>query len=796
MIVRCVIGRGVTGAVWYILGEGRHPETGELLVLPNGQPSRVAWIGGTGFGFEIETREDAELARKMMEFGAVNQASRTRRCEKDSVHLALCWRPGENPSREEMERAGLDALKAMGMGNARALFSAHTDESYFHLHIVASKINPETARAYDLRGNYLKLSKWAQEYEREHGGIVCARREDANRLRNAIAERDPGAVLTALTEQRATFTAQDLERALGKQIKSTLTCGRFGNEILAHPDVVRLADQPGGPATRYTTQAVLQTEHAVLRAADGLSRDRRFDVGDQVRASVLSSSTFDGVRRDQAEAYRHATGPEGLALIDGQAGTGKSYTMAAVRQAYEASACTVIGLGPTNAVVEDMKRDGFRQAATIHAELYALDSGRTKWDGGTVVIVDEAAMVDTKRMSGLAQHAQAAGAKLILVGNDRQLSSIERGGMFAALKEHYGAATLTEVIRQREHDDRRAASMMSEGNFHDALAMYEAKTAIVWTRTQEQARTLLVKHWAADTAAAPDKTRFVFAYTNADVAQLNADLRAVRRDRGELGPDHPIPTSEGLQNFATGDRLQITRTDKRAGLYNGMIGTVEKIEGTHITVKLDGRREGTRTFDAKEFSNFRHGYAGTIYKGQGRTLDQSYLYHSEHWRSAASYVALTRHRDKTELFVARNTARDLAQLARQMARVDDRRAASHFYQVDSGGSALIHQPLDRWLQALQSARVDEERRSRQQSPSPADWTAHGGLVEQQRSAMESLREARSDRKARTEQTDRKQETSEAERERSRQRQAALREFGREIENELGDEHHPGRERSR
>lgn len=797
MIPRCVVGRGVTGAVRYILGEGRHPETGELAVLPEGQPSRVAWFGGTGnFGFPIESREDAERARKRMEFDAVNQTSRTRRCEKDCVHLALGWRPGENPSREDMERAGLDALKALGMGNARALFAAHTDESYSHLHIVASKINPETGKAYDLRGNYLKLSKWAQQYEREHGGIVCVRREDANRLRDAIAERDAGAVLTALTEQRATFTAQDLERALGKQIRSSFACARFGNEILAHTDVVRLADEPGGPATRYSTREVLQTEHQVLRAADGLSRDRRFDVGDQVRAGVLGSSAFNGVRREQAEAYRRATGPEGLALIDGQAGTGKSYTMGATRQAYEASACTVIGLGPTNAVFEDMKRDGFRHANTVHGELYALNGGRTKWDGGTVVIVDEAAMVDTKRMADLAQHAHAAGAKLILVGNDRQLSSIERGGMFAALKERYGAATLTEVTRQRHHDDRRASSMMAEGNFHDALTMYEAKNAITWTRTQEQARAMLVKRWAADTAAAPEKSRFVFAYTNADVALLNAELRAVRRDRGELGSDHIVPTADGPQSFARGDRLQIIGTDKRAGLYNGMIGTVQEIEDTRITLKLDGRREDSRTFDAANFPKFRHGYAGTIYKGQGRTLDQSYLYHSEHWRSAATYVALTRHRDKAELFAARNTARDVTQLARQMARVDDRRAASHFYQVGSGDTTLISQQLDQWHQALQSVRADEERRAREQSPSPADWTNHGGMVAQQRSAMDWAKEAQKEKSAQTERTDRRQETTDGEQERTRLRQAIRRELGRDIENDLDDELDPGRELSR
>ena len=122
-----------------------------------------------------------------------------------------------------------------------------------------------------------------------------------------------------------------------------------------------------------------------------------------------------------------------------------------------------------------------------------------------------------------------AGAKLILVGDDRQLASIDRGGMFGALKDRYGAAALTGVTRQHKDEERRAATMMAEGNFSDALAIYEDKGAISWQRTQDQARAALVETWAKDAGAAPDKSRFVFAYTNADVAQLNADLRAVRR---------------------------------------------------------------------------------------------------------------------------------------------------------------------------------------------------------------------------------------------------------------------------
>ena len=624
------------------------------------------------------------MARRIMEFDAQNQASRTRRCEMDCVHLAICWRPGELPTREQMMATAQDALATMGMGNARALFAAHNDEGYAHLHIVASKINPETGRAYDLKGNYLKLSRWAEEYERRHsGGVVCTRREEANQLRDAIDRRDMGAVLELMTQQRATFKERDVDRILSKQVKDKAERGALVRELLTRPEIVGLSDQKDGPVTRYTTTSVLDAERRVLTAAEGLAGNKTHEVDSIVGARILGGPEFDGISREQARAYRHATGPDGLAIIDGQAGTGKSYSMAAIRKAYEASGNKVIGLAPTNAVAQDMARDGFSQAATIHSELFALKNGRAHWNNRTVVMVDEAAMIDTKLMAQVTTFANEAKAKLILVGDDRQLSSIDRGGMFAVLKNRHGAAELSEVRRQSKNDDRRAAELMAEGNFHDALARYDAKGGIKWTRTQEEAQGALVRKWASDTAADPSKTRFIFAYTNDDVSKINFAIRDVRRARGDLGEDQMFKTARGEEPFAIGDRLQITGTDKKLGLFNGYAGTIKDINGTTIQLQLDGREGRRIAFNTGEFKDFRHGYAGTIYKGQGRTLDQTYLYHSEHWRSAASYVALTRHRDKAEVFVARNTAADLKELARQMARVDNRKAASHYFQ--SGG---------------------------------------------------------------------------------------------------------------
>jgi hypothetical protein len=681
MIPRCTVGKGITGAVRYILGEGNDPETGKPRSAPANGKSRVPWFGGIGFGFDIETPADADLARRMMEFEAQNQTSTTRPCLKDCVHLSLGWKPGETPTVSQMQEAAKEALAAIGMANARALFAIHTDEGYAHIHIVASKIDPATGRAYDLKSNYLKLSKWAEAYERTFsGGVVCTQRAENNELRAAVEKRNARGVLEVITKQRSTFTLDDLDRLLKKQIIKTVERKEFAAQIMADPIVVGLADEAGGGITRYTTEIVLEAEGHVLRASAGLAASRRHGIKGAVLMRLRQTDAFATMTAEQSSALQHATRAGGLALIDGCSGTGKSFTMAAIRAAYELGGYRVIGLAPTNVVAQDLQRGGFRHATTIHAELFALNSERTSWNRRTLVMVDEAAMVDTRLMAMLTAHAYASGAKLILVGDDRQLSSIDRGGMFGVLKERYGAARLTEVRRQTKKDERRATELMAEGNFHDALAHYESKGNIHWSGDETTARVQLVRRWAADSAAKPENSRFVFAYTNAEVDLLNRDLRQVRIARGELGKSTSFETKHGTADFAVGDRMQFTGTDKRQGIVNGLAGVIESIESNCIIVRLDGSDLRRIAFDPETFIDFRHGYAGTIYKGQGRTLNETYLLHSFHWRSAASYVALSRHRDKTELFVSRETARDLTQLARQMARWEERRAASHFFR--------------------------------------------------------------------------------------------------------------------
>jgi ATP-dependent exoDNAse (exonuclease V) alpha subunit len=163
------------------------------------------------------------------------------------------------------------------------------------------------------------------------------------------------------------------------------------------------------------------------------------------------------------------------------------------------------------------------------------------------------------------------------------------------------------------------------------------------------------------------------------VDELNRALRQVRVERGELGPGVQLETKHGPMTFAVGDRVQFTGTLRQARIYNGNAGTITAIEAGAGVLRavLDGAGGPGRevSWSAKDLDGFRHGYAGTIYKGQGRTLDHTYLYHSHHWRQASSYVALTRQRESARIFAATETARDVAALARQMARGEERRAS-------------------------------------------------------------------------------------------------------------------------
>ena len=720
----------------------RHREAPEYheVLLPEGADARftdsaVLWNAAEA----AERRKDAQVAREIVLALPADRVLST----EDRIELARSFAQEHFVSKGLAVQLDVHAPhKDRGEGEGAWAEGTGGDHTNWHAHLLittrrieadqfaakkARDLDPEVRRA-GVRTLVTDAEAWGEtwrahqdRYFLEHGielrvdataahpgehiGPVRMRKVDspaveraeALRTANEAAARDPEQVLAALTRNNATFTERELDRYLAKhlgpgadgtpgaaQVQDIATAKAA---VLGHRDVLVLHDRETGEVSgRFSTRTVREQERAAL--ADGVAvAGARHHQGVKARhqAAALATRTL---RDDQRAAFEHAVESGGLKLIEGRAGTGKSYTLAAVREAHEAAGYRVVGLAPTNAVAQDLKADGFTEAGTVHAALFGLKNGRTSWDRRTVVVVDEAAMLDSRVTGEVLAEAKRAGAKVILSGDDRQLASIERGGLFTELRKAHGAAEITEVTRQKVGWQREAARDLAEGRFDAAVAAYDRHGAINWTSDGEAARAALVARWKADTLADPKASRFVFAYTNADVSQINAELRQVRRDRGELGsPDVRLETKHGAADFAVGDRVQFTDTDKKRHIYNGNAGVITGIDTRtgEVTARLDaaaGSAGRDVTWAAEEFEGFRHGYAGTIYKGQGKTLDHTYLLHTKHWRAAASYVALTRQRESAQVFVAEDTARDAQQLARQMGRGEVRAASVAWATAD------------------------------------------------------------------------------------------------------------------
>jgi len=140
------------------------------------------------------------------------------------------------------------------------------------------------------------------------------------------------------------------------------------------------------------------------------------------------------------------------------------------------------------------------------------------------------------------------------------------------------------------------------------------------------------------------------AYTRADVHSLNTRARELRRAAGELGAGEMIETSRGAREFATGDRLYFLRNERSLGVKNGSLGTVERIRDEVLQVRLDGQDERRIVVDPRFYSDLDHGYAATVHKTQGTTVDRTYVLATPHFDRHSTYVALSRHREAATLF--------------------------------------------------------------------------------------------------------------------------------------------------
>ena len=478
---------------------------------------------------------------------------------------------------------------------------------------------------------------------------VSERVAESERIAHANGElilADPAVALQAITRQRSTFTQQDIARFLHTRTHGADQFDAAFLKVTTSNELVALGTDDAR-RMRYTTQGMLAAEKSLLSRAAVLRGRRGHGVSAATQAAVLAPSNLSA---EQRRAFEHVTGEGDAKAIVGVAGSGKSTLLAAAREAWEAQGLTVKGAALSGIAAENLEVASGIRSRTLASYEYAWKEGRDPLTARDVLVIDEAGMIGTLQLERMLAAADRARAKVVLVGDPEQLQAIEAGAAFRGVIGEIGTTELAQVRRQRDGWAREATQALAGGNTPDALIAYEAHGAIHAAGTRAGARTALLADWSREAAGSPGESRLILAYTREDVRQLNDEARQMRKARQELKAGELLTTTRGAREFAVSDRIVFLRNEKSLGVKNGSLGTIEAIERGVLQVRLDGHDEARVSVETRDYQDLDHGYALTVHKAQGSTVERTYVLASRYFDRHTSYVALSRHRQSARLY--------------------------------------------------------------------------------------------------------------------------------------------------
>jgi len=458
-----------------------------------------------------------------------------------------------------------------------------------------------------------------------------------------------------------TVTATVLEQGAGEGSADELLA-RVG-ELKQSGSLLELTDG------RYTTREIRRAERLIHTTTQGLARPSpAVDVGDHAREhgrAVASERIGAPLSAEQDHALGVLTGPERIAVLIGPAGTGKGVVLEAAAQAERHAGRHPIGVALAGSTAQRLGED---PASALHDHTMTLDAlihrAQTGSQGvgqDTTITVDEAAMLDTRRTAALFDLAAQTGAKLVLVGDSRQLQSIQAGGMFDHIHNTAPSAELDDVRRTTDQAERNAWKALRRHDPEPALAHYLARGQLHMANTRHQALEAACQRRHQLTATHPAKdVALVLDGSNHEINRANARIQHLRKDRGELSPDHVAhPDPDIHYALHTGDRVAFVaphREDGQRRVENGTTGQIlaadRDING--VMVGLDGSDRQVAVFGA-DLDRLRLGYAHHVHRVQGATVEHTIAV-TGGWQTnaQATYVLASRARQTTHWHVNRD----------------------------------------------------------------------------------------------------------------------------------------------
>ncbi len=422
---------------------------------------------------------------------------------------------------------------------------------------------------------------------------------------------------------------------------------------------------------------------------------------------------------EQQQALQTMTGPGGVTVLVGQAGTGKGVVIAAAASAWQQQGYKVIGTAVAGATAVRLQAEAkLGKSMTADSLIAQAQSGNIGLDSQTVVVMDEAGMADTNRLANVTEVTAERGSKLVLVGDSAQLSPIAAGGLFKELKDKTPSAELTEDHRAQQEWERNAWAQVRSGEATRALASYQEHDRLHIADTREQAAQQMVSDWnTARLEHPPGRTIMLTDASNHELDHINALAQEHRAANGELGNDR-VPLPDTPYALATGDHVIFTKAHYQPGqqrVENGTLGTILGTgkDGT-ITIATQEPTPREVNLTTEQNKDLRLSYAQHVYKAQGRTVNHA-LTLMGGWQTdrERAYVALTRARERTDIYAARENLGEQDMNPGAIERLANAMAESHAQQASITRPAIERDP-----------ERGADRGTEPESGRPADPTAH------------------------------------------------------------------------